>query len=574
MSDEEERRERIARSQDVDELLDGLGDESWRVRKEAASRLGARPEAAARLAALLQHDEVGRRAAAADALAQLGTAAVPALLETLAAQPPRRRFVIDALGAAGDRAAVPALVGCMDDVDENVRAAAAEALGVLGGDDAVAAVRRALRRRSLVVRHAALQALLRAGAGVPLDELTPLLDEPMLRAPTLALLGQTGDPAAIPWLLAALRVPVHSHQAAAIHALDALPPAAVADALRASPDLEPVLVAALDTDDSEEAAWLLSLGSFPGAAAALATRLTDPALEETASRALLALGEAAVPALVATLNQGEAVAAHVLGDLGAVSAIPALLAALDRDEPVASAAARALGIIAVSAPDAVRPHLFPLDARRCRILVPTAADRPLLLAALREGDAGLRAAAATALDEFVDVETRDALIFALADEDVAVRAAAATTLGAGGHPAAAAALETAAADPDPRVRAAVARALGQLRRGADALRVLVREGGRPAPDALEALAQLGDPADRPLFSAALGGDDPELIKVAIRFGHLAGRDIVPLLGHPRWDVRCAAAEVLRDDPEAAAAVAARRSIETDPQVLAVLNHED
>ncbi|HKA91459.1 MAG TPA: HEAT repeat domain-containing protein, partial [Haliangiales bacterium] len=224
-------------------------------------------------------------------------------------------------------------------------------------------------------------------------------------------------------------------------------------------------------------------------------------------------------------------------------------------------------------PEAVRPHLFPLDARRCRILYRAAveADRPALLLALREGDTALRAAAAGVLGLLdAEAETRGALVLALTDEDARVRAVAAGALGASRDRAAAAALESATADTESEVRAAAARALGRLGVGAAALRGLVAGGGRPAVEALEALAGFRDPADAPRFRAALAGDDAEIVKIAIRLGNLPWADIVPLLAHARWDVRAAAVEVLREVPEAAGALAAHRRRETDPLVLRLL----
>src|SRR5262249_50844387 len=158
---------------------------------------------------------------------------------------------------------------------------------------------------------------------------------------------------------------------------------------------------------------------FPGAAATLSARLGDPRLEGAAADALVALGAAAVPALARALAADDpamaAGAAHILGDLGAPEAVPALVGALAPADEGAAAAPRAPGGGGVARPEAVRPHLFPLDARRCRILYRAAveADRPALLLALREGDTALRAAAAGVLGLLdAEAETRGALVLA------------------------------------------------------------------------------------------------------------------------------------------------------------------
>src|SRR5215470_13280340 len=206
---EEDRRLAAAASDDVDALIDALGDPSWRVRKEAAARLAAlgAGAVAARLIGLLGDEEVGRSAGASEALAALGAAAAPALLDALPRGGARRRFIIDALGAARDPAAVPALIRALADGDDNVRAAACEALGALAGvaaaagPEATAALRGALIDASLSVRHAALAGLIAADAVVPLAEVLPLCDEPVLRGAALALLGRTGDAAGVPPLV-------------------------------------------------------------------------------------------------------------------------------------------------------------------------------------------------------------------------------------------------------------------------------------------------------------------------------------------------------------------------------------
>src|SRR5262249_62102012 len=110
--------------------------------------------------------------------------------------------------------------------------------------------------------------------------------------------------------------------------------AAVGSALRAAPDVEPALAAALDTPQAAAAARLLGAARFPGAAATLSARLGDPRLEGAAADALVALGAAAVPALARALAADDpamaAGAAHILGDLGAPEAVPALVGALAR----------------------------------------------------------------------------------------------------------------------------------------------------------------------------------------------------------------------------------------------------
>ena len=110
-------------------LVEAMGDESWRVRKEAVSRVTAWPEAgeaaAALIAALGEASNIARRNAAVEALGLIGRPAVPPLLEALEAGVVSRKLVIDALGMIGDGRAVNPLSAVLRDPDPNLRAAAA-----------------------------------------------------------------------------------------------------------------------------------------------------------------------------------------------------------------------------------------------------------------------------------------------------------------------------------------------------------------------------------------------------------------------------------------------------------------
>jgi len=230
--DDEERHAALARlagNQDraaLDLLIEAMGDESWRVRKEAVSRVSAWPradEAAAVLvAALGEESNVSRRNAAVEALGLVGRPAVPHLLGALATPPSMRKLVIDALGVIGDGRAVGPLSAELRDEDANLRAAAAEALGHLGHREAVPALLAALGAADLLTRLAALEALNRLGAGVPYDRLAPLLAEPVLRRAALEALGFAGDAGALPAMITALSDRSRGAREAAVTALQAL----------------------------------------------------------------------------------------------------------------------------------------------------------------------------------------------------------------------------------------------------------------------------------------------------------------------------------------------------------------
>ncbi|MHB1844117.1 MAG: HEAT repeat domain-containing protein, partial [Deltaproteobacteria bacterium] len=96
-------------------LWAALGDESWRVRRAAVGRLvaGLEPgDLSARFTAMLADPEsVSRRNAAFEALVALGDAALPALVGAADSVDQNvRKLAIDALGEIGSREAERALL--------------------------------------------------------------------------------------------------------------------------------------------------------------------------------------------------------------------------------------------------------------------------------------------------------------------------------------------------------------------------------------------------------------------------------------------------------------------------------
>src|SRR5512147_1587440 len=114
-------------------LLRALGDTDWRVRKTAVEGLvafGGADVTAGLVHRLSAEDNAGARNSAIEALVLLGSASVEPLLPLLAVHDPDvRKFAVDVLGDIRDSRVVPDLVARLGDPDENVRVAAAEALG-------------------------------------------------------------------------------------------------------------------------------------------------------------------------------------------------------------------------------------------------------------------------------------------------------------------------------------------------------------------------------------------------------------------------------------------------------------
>ena len=168
--DEETRRSTVAAlaarplSETRDLLMRAMGDESWRVRKEAVEQFLASPvagEYAEQLFELLRSpDNAGLRNSSVEALVRLGKASIPVLSAHADDKDcDVRKFVVDILGGIGDISSLPLLIAALDDADPNVRAAAAENLGMIGHVRAVPPLLEALARPDLALRHTILEAL-------------------------------------------------------------------------------------------------------------------------------------------------------------------------------------------------------------------------------------------------------------------------------------------------------------------------------------------------------------------------------------------------------------------------------
>ena len=86
------------------------------------------------IVALSDGDNPGRRNSAVEALVRCGPETIPALVETLeSSDVDVRKLAVDTLAGIGDESARDALNEMLCDPDSNVRAATADALGIIGG---------------------------------------------------------------------------------------------------------------------------------------------------------------------------------------------------------------------------------------------------------------------------------------------------------------------------------------------------------------------------------------------------------------------------------------------------------
>lgn len=321
-----------------------LGDDDWRVRKQAAETASERLASAAVLELLvggvLSADDVGLRNACVEAFARApreDAARVASVLgEALArGSHTTRKFVAAALVGGGEGALEP-LARLVRDEDVMTASCAVEALAALArrgveGRAVAALLLETLRRSEPVLRLAALDGLAAIGASVEASVLAPLLEDPISRPSALRLLARAsagterGGPDEVTALLlatlphprstveAALALAQRSDperpperrafvaaasRAALVATARALDPAAIAELARAIaerplPDARALARLALEAEELRLLAAIVSLGARAEldpacreALVALGVRVVGPLLEIARATAL------------------------------------------------------------------------------------------------------------------------------------------------------------------------------------------------------------------------------------------------------------------------------------------------
>jgi HEAT repeat protein len=440
----EERRQATSRIAELDRkealplLLTALGDSDWRVRKEAtiAARafLPDRVLLAELVRVLESADDVGLRNAAVDVLASAGHAAVRLLEEAMPSMEDSdaRKLCVDALGRSRDPEALGPLEAALFDQDDNVRQAAVEAIAVVGaaaGEPAHKILIRCLGEEDRFVRLAALEGLNHLGATVPWDRIEPLLADPTSRAAALsaaALAEHEKAPMALARALVSARGGAFSQAVVALSRLAEGPLAArVAEAVRAQgPEIGARLVRIAagrdpDLDHLRPAALSLAAASrSPGGIAAAILALGEQSLAPVASRALTALGAAALPALIEQIAAaGQPQPPSLRGRAAEVDPFSERL-------PVSSRRAATLALQAqlepppTSEPEVAAMRAAAIDVAAAIVLGGAAVSK----SAPRELLAALRAAAAQGGDKDVATSALYALSRLGTEEDITLAA--------------------------------------------------------------------------------------------------------------------------------------------------------
>lgn len=590
-------------------LLAALGDDDWRVRKEATSAamaMAPSPEMLEGLvAALGPGDNVGLRNAAVEALSAYATAAVDALAGALPSlDADGRKLAAEALGGNGHSSALVVLSTLLDDADVNVRAAATEAIARLGAsclDNAVPLLTRCLQAQDRFQRLTALDGMNRLGVVLAWGIIEPMLDDPVLQRSAWLAAGRSGDERAAPVLVRALE------QARGAGWYDTL--SALVDLLRSDASRRETLRAALrglapdarqrlldEAGDSQSDALdarrsaLVVIGLLDDeAAVALAVdAVVDDRVAAEGEEALSLLGARAVPLLIERATDAavaeRGVFVEVLARLADAATRPAAVRAVraalsDGSFDVAGSALSALAQIGDES--CLRPAAEWLAREGAPARVRQAAGRAVSALARRfpdvarnlardsspdGADAHAAAVIIAALAEPVRDTLADDVAFlssVLSSDSTAARRAALDALAALGSPLGVEAVAFALTDEERDVQLAAVRALGRLHNdngeaaGVEHLLELAQSSDDEAlvASAIGALGQAGDArALSVLRPLARSGDPMSAVAAVEALGRMKDPRrvdaLIDALSHPDAEVVKAALRVLTEERDA------------------------
>lgn len=507
-------------------LFIAMGDDSWRVRKEAVNTFVAAEPSADVIEALLEllrnEQNAGLRNSAAEAVIMLGTRAAEQLKRLAAdTDPGVRKFVLDMMGGIGSSDFIPVLLSSLYDSDVNVSAAAAEHLGTIGNGSVVPELLKSIVAHDEVIfRFSALAALGRLGTPAPVpEEIRGLVGQDILSRVIYDCLGSIGDHTAAPILQGGFSSSQKSARCAAVKAFSrvlqrsdvpAREELEAALRLLSGGDVVPAFIEIFDVDDADaplaEALTIL-LGIIGDARAArpLLAAYNSERLSGLALKALKNLGPAGMDALlelypraddelrtgicdlVAELGYREghgvirealrdpapsvrSAAVNAAGKCGLSECIPEIIRLLDdADDEFRGAIISCLQYLALKdrlSVMVVAQQLAESDQpqhRRDAVLLYAAlGDGKCLSRLVKDEDPSVRQASVAAVGNLRIPSAQRSLRMALVDETPEVRLAAADALGKAGNAAAIAPLTLALGDDDGRVQCAALKSISRL----------------------------------------------------------------------------------------------------------------
>ncbi|MBT8470336.1 MAG: HEAT repeat domain-containing protein [Deltaproteobacteria bacterium] len=480
------------------QIVDALSDSDWRVRREAISLAAQSAERDALvdslLARLVETDNIGLRNAAVEVLGMVAQGKAHKFANALdGAGGGAQKFVVEAMGKTRDPGMIDHLEPLVRGSDGNVAAAAVEALVCIGGSRAEGLLKERLSTPHLFLRISILEGLTRLGTRLTWSELGPAVDDAIVRRISAELLGRTGDPEALEFLLDLATDPSPQTSSAALRAIAVLASEIhgdrddLVDRLSASNDsFRQALHEALlhgDTPTRQGAAYLAVLCRDPSSLEAVLQAVADDVVSPETIAALRTSGSELIEPLL--MQRGSeprvwAIALELAAELSYrhLEEVPAAIrdrirSLIERDltdaadavraaaaesllwwgdprdcralveclsspsHQVRAAATSALEGLAKRVPEAVEEALREADldgpggADIAHVLsrLNSAGAEELLKRGLHSGDARTRRAAVQALAIANASDMAQLIGYAVADEDIDVQIAAVRTLG-------------------------------------------------------------------------------------------------------------------------------------------------
>lgn len=505
-------------------LFSSMGDESWRVRKEAVEVFVSSAPGEALIEGLLEllrnEDNAGLRNSAAEAVTRLGEPATAPLIRLVNdADADVRKFVVDVMGSISTPCFIPSLLAALYDADVNVAAAAAEHLGNFGDARVVQKLIRAIvLNTSDLFRFSALAAIGKLAVPAPVpEEIKQLASQDLLRKAVYECLGSIADDSAVHLLLEGLSVRQKSSRNAAVLALYRVLSRSTPESRQAiesalqlfrGGDLVPVLMNSFEPGDSALAEALVVILDIIGDKRSVDLFLlafANERLSRVAVRALKHLGPDGIDILISRYaSAGEEsrsaictligecayrngsliirdalrdpvpvvrkAAVAAAGKLGLTDCIPGIVDLLDdADQDVRNgvvACLQALALLNRSAIQSVACQIADSDQselrRNAAILFAALGDGERLTLLVKDEDALVREAAVASIGKLHITAAAGALLIALVDENPDVRIAAAEALGEVGNVSVVTALNHALNDEDTWVQCAALRSLARI----------------------------------------------------------------------------------------------------------------
>jgi HEAT repeat protein len=571
----------------VEFLVKALGDEDWRVRREAAQAaplIAPREVIVAALVPLLSNEEnIGLRNSAVEALAAIGADAIGPILDVLLdLSSDGKKLAIEALAGITDERSASALEALLENDDVNVACASAEALAQVAKRsedlraDAVAALVRNVERADTYFRVALLEGLKLLEAELPWSVYAQVASDPMLRRYAVSAAARVDDREAIDLLVntVAKGTRVLAREAVIVlgekvhHAAES--PELVVYVQKAFERLSvlsaPLLAFARAHDDlavRAGAITLLGLVRDPATIPAIIGALSEESLAERAERALKLVGGDALGPIMALARSREPSAR-----VSALSMMPSFAhtakdevrqtlhgALRDESNEVKATALRVLGTTGdADDMERIMPMLTDADPRVAAAAVaalePLArryADRAVELVSGVEVEGPLASAACVvfaALAEegpFPPARLRF-LERALASTDPRVRRHAVDALAVNPTDDVVDVLQLGLADEERDVQLAAMRALGRAGRS-EPIEILIlgARDGELVASGLSALAEYDEPSAVSLAGRLVDARDPLVACAAVDAlgragGEQARRSLLGALAHPDADV--------------------------------------